>query len=161
MEFSKEISGNIDLNAANCNFEMPSASNLLKPEEIQWDELKFGKCEVSKLVNSMDRSEIKSSKDSFFEIGNQPVHKRVSDDLHLPGLTKIHSMEGKKESLSVSMGLKKNIKPSSSNLIINKDLMNPQKKTSNLSFKTSFLLESEKKKDDINLEDILGNPFKK
>ena len=157
MEISKDMSANVESNTNKNNFEIASLTNVNKVDEI-WDELKFGKCEVSKLVSSMEKSEIKSSKDSYSDFTNlnQP-HKKISEEF--PILTKIHSSEGKKESLSMK------IQKPNQNLIINKELLNVAGKNYNksanlnLGFKNPF--ETGKKKEDIDLEEILGNTLLK
>ena len=164
-----EFSGNVDnFNNSLKYLEIPSNSNMNRNEDIVFDELRFGKCETSKIVNSMDKSDIRSSKESYNEFGSNQ-NKRIFDEF--PCLTKIESSESKTDNLSLLLNLqsnKKNVKQSQ-NLIINKDMLHVNrnfKSTTNISnmgnLKMIFPFEGEKKKkDEINLEDILGNALEK
>ena len=168
MEFSNDFSINSGEGGINFqtpkNMDTPSMKNLnKKEEEIVFDELRFGKCETSKIMNSMEKSEIRSSKDSCTDLHN----KKNSE--YTPVLTKISSMENKSQNLSLppSFLTKKNLK-ASQNLIINKDLLNSNKNFKSVSIsnvgniKNIFPFEGEKKQtNDINLEDLLGNAMEK
>jgi len=171
--FEDNIAGTMEFSGDNFenslkNLEIPSYSNLNRNEDYVFDELKFGKCETSKIVNSMDKSDLRSSKESCNEIGSNQ-NKRIFDEI--PCLTRIESNESKKDNISLLLNMqanKKNVKKSQ-NLIINKDLLPINKNfksTTNISnlgnLKMIFPFEVEKKKkDEINLEDILGNAMEK
>ena len=87
-----------------------------------------------------------------------------------PALKKINSVETNKDSLSLSNNQNANkkslnFKPNQ-NLIINKNLLQGNKnfKSTNLTYNLGSLnniFDNNKKKEEINLEDILGNPIEK
>lgn len=165
LELSKDMSTNND-NFKTPFFDIYSNSNINKQEENLFDELKFGKCEISKMASSMEKSDMKNSKESFFDLGSS-FNKKISEELAT--LTKINSIENKKDNsnlLSVQAINKKNFKPNQ-NLIINKDLLQGKKNfkstnlTTNIGSFNSIFENNIKKKEDINLEDILGNIMEK
>lgn len=125
LDISKEMSFNND---NNFNLDLNSNSNINnKNEEVIFDELKFGKYETSNIINSIEKSDIKSSKGSYDKI---VVQKKISEEL--AGINRINSFEGKKELLFESGNLTsafsfKNNSKSNQNLVINKDLLHINK----------------------------------